>query len=553
MLYFIIFVALSIIFSPLAAICLAICLAGYRKNFIAPDATNTNVDYTNKKKEIIYFVILAIVCYSLLAFLLRQSWIQGDEWYFIKRTTMPFVPALKACLLHYAGWVSRIGEIGAGIVGLAPSRWQEWILTPLFSALAPMAAFSLVRRNGDSLFSEKGRWFYVTAFILFLLAVYLPNWRNYWCHAAAWNYLYPSICLIYFLHFFRNDIKSRANISSCAGVFLIGVISGWGTECTSAIILPFLTCIIIYNLACRKPWLSFHAYCGYCGFLIGTIALFCSPALFIRSIIDNNAKRIDISSLTSNEYNDFIHNLDGEKLDMLTGSSGVVTLKDIPLFDRIFFWPFAGERFLLCCGLVLSVCILFAAIHFFTARKGVRLHSLAYPLIAVTISVLFTLSYTIQCIPTTMSYLPSGFAIVVACMFIFVRFKHSAIYLCGILVTLIGLTIFLPAGIQAAQYKHLDTRRLTEIELSKSKGIMDITLSRPSITLWYPTLGMIAANDIKPHANSFTNSQCAAYYGVRSVKQPEPMILKSSRVPLWIFPQEDKELLKKSQYAAPQF
>lgn len=158
-------------------------------------------------KCLVMLVALMVLCYTSLAVLLSFSWIQGDEWYFLDWGKLSFQERLLSAWKHYLTWVSRLGEFLVILLGFSESRWQSWLITPLFAAVAPLALHALVKRRGDTIISNKGCWFYVGTFFLCLLGVYLPWWRNYWCVAASFNYLYPTVLTLYFLSWFRQTGK----------------------------------------------------------------------------------------------------------------------------------------------------------------------------------------------------------------------------------------------------------------------------------------------------------------------------------------------------------
>lgn len=526
--------------------CAYILLAGYRKSDREVMPTKV-AGAGSRAKDAIYLAAIIVICYLSLACLLKQSWLQNDEWAFLVNGKLPFLAAVKAAVRCYLVWVSRVGQIGAVVMGLSVSRWQEWVITPIFASLAPLALFSLVRRKDDSLLSWHGRMFYLTAFVLFLLSVYLPRWRNYWCYAAAWNYLYPSVCLMYFLSFFRKDACYRQSTVSYVAVVFLGLVAGWGTECATSVVFPILTAIVIYNLIGKKPWLSFHAYLGYCGYMWGTAALFCSPALYLRSQLEEETIGLTISDLSAAEYSDFIRHLDWPAVQLLSGVSGVVSLKSIPLFDRIYFLPFIAERFLSCCGLALLFWLVFSICFLLVSPKSSATRTLLGSVSIVVLAFAIGFSYSVQCIPTPMSFLPAGFALVAACMFVYTRLSHRPMKCaCSVLSLLLGLIIFVPAGIQAALYKDMDCRRMSEINAAKQAGTSNVILSTPAIELWWPSLGLIAPNDIKEHERAYPNRECARCYGFTSVKQPKANVKKTGSLPIWIFPDIDKKMFENS-------
>lgn len=465
-----------------------------------------------KKHLTLFWMCLA--CYLFLLVVLSSASVQGDDWPFLDFGKHSIRERFFISLRRYLDWVSRIGEIAATMGGFTLSRWQSWVVTPLFAVAAPLALFALVKVKGESIFSSKGKMFFLFAFMLCLLGVNLSSWRNYWCYAAAYNYLFPTVICIYFLSFFRidGDVK-QGNIWKAVGLFVMGLVSGWGTECMTALLLPSLGIWVAYNLFSKKNRLPFASYCGFVGFLWGAAALFGSPALYSRNVMVSQSRAIDVASMSSEQINHFVSSLTWDKVELLKGSSGIITLSDIPLWLHIHFLPYILERFLQCCAVGAVVwLILFIAC---AVGKGAnrRCESLTALIMALA-ALACAASYIVKCIPTPMSFLPPCFILIAGCSYLYLRAAMNVQKTLMVVMSLTGIALLLPATVQAWQYRAQQLERNDYIAIQIQEGKKEIAVETIDVDKWWPTLGLFKYNDIKTNPKGYPNGCIASYYNI---------------------------------------
>lgn len=475
-----------------------------------------SVTTTNESRRPL--IISFVISFTFLAALLSCSWIQNDEWVFAASGQNSILDRLKTAKWSLFCQGSRIGELSIYLTGLSVYRWQAVLFTPLSASLAPIFLYSLIKKRDKSIYSKDGMFFYWSFFFLLLLGVYLTHWRNYWCYAAAANYLYPTVLTLYWLRWFRTDFPHReSRWSRCIFLFILGIICGWGTECMTATLLPLLTIWILYTLKNRK--LPFCSYFGYVGFLWGAMLLFGFSAHETRAAAEVASCSLNVTRMSSEELQTFLETLTWDSILSLKGFSGIITLREIPLWLHYYFLPFISERFWECCMFGVIAWSLLAI--FLVLGKGAsrRWHLLLSAGI-LGIAYLCAVSYVAQCIPNRMSFLPACFIVVVACAYMYCRLSSSRFQkLFSCLCVLTGCIVFIPAGVQAAMYKHKDFERINSILEQKEQGIQDIVLKPIEVQLWWPSLGLVAPNDLKEAADAWPNPAAARYFKVKSIRQ----------------------------------
>lgn len=486
-------------------------------------------DYIKKKENVIHqiskFHYLVFLTFSgafvALALLLSTAWVKGDDWAFLYFGELDIRERLYIACGRYLRWVSRGGEFFGTIIGLSYNRWENWLFTSLLTAFAPFAFYSFVKIKNTTIFSYRGLFFYVIILCLCLLGVKLSVWRNYWCYAASVNYLFPTILMMWYLAYYRNDIDDdKTSVAKCAFLFVLGLLCGWGTECATAVILPLLTCWILYNLF-RKNVLPIHSYWGYVGFIWGSFALFASPALVRRGRIVADSLNSYLSGMKPEEMDNFLNTLDKVSIESLRGASDIISLKDIPFFDHIYFVPYTTELFISCSGIVMVVfLILFVSL--LCQRRDDKLRIILSSVFFLIVTWLCAFSYLVQCIPTEMSFLPACFIGIAGCGYILVRLRSKWVNV--ILLVVLFMTaciIFVPAGLEAMRYKKYETLRHEKILSLKNSGINDIVLERPYSLDPEDSISLIKWSDIKENPHSFPNNRVAQYYQINSISQKE--------------------------------
>lgn len=459
--------------------------------------------------------------YVLMSMLLYSSWVKGDDWAFINMSEdVSLYSRYRTALHRYLTWVSRGGEFYGTLIGLSFNRWQNWFFVPLVSVFAPFAFFAMVKRPGDTIYSRTGVLFYISIFFLCLLGVNLPVWRNYWCYAAAVNYLFPTVLTVWFLSYYRTDrgaIYSKK--TQCLALFVLGLLSGWGTECMTVTVLPLLSVWVFYNLL-RKNRLPLSSYWGYVGFLAGAFLLFASPALSMRNKQVTESLQGFVSSMNSDHLEHFLHNLNAETIELLRGVSGIISLKDIPIFSHIYFIPYASQLFMSCCWVAMLVFTILIVIRFVSKKESKK--DLLVAMSFLLISWLCSFSYLAQCIPNTMSYLPPSFILIAGCGYLFIRTKFALFnaFLTAALLIFAGIT-FVPPGIEAWNYKKYEKMRHEQILSLKAQGVDHIVLERPYPTEPKDEISLIKRADLKDNPDKYPNQDVAHYYKVSTIRQKE--------------------------------
>lgn len=504
------------IFIPIILpICLISIIFGHRLTRKSDHLSDVQPKPSNRWRIIVS--LTASLCCLSLGMLLYCAWFQGDDWEF--HDCLPLRTDILRAGWRYLHWVSRGGEIFLTIVQLSFNRWQAWILVPLITAAAPFAFYALLKPKEASIYSATGFRFYVFMFCLCLLGVYLPSWRNYWCFAAACNYLFPTVLTVWFLSYFRSDMNDARNGKAlCILLFLAGCLSGWGTECMTAILLPLLTIRVAYNIIRKKRDLPLCSYYGYAGFLCGAFLLFASPALSTRSQLTAESLHGKLSGMNETTMDCFLNHLDDSAMESLRGGADIIYLKSFPLLKHYHFVPYISKLFLCCCCIAGITWIVLSLITLTEGRNGIR--KVLYSTIFTIIAFFMAWSYLYACIPTHMSFLPPCFIVVAAAGYLFLRTRYN---FCRTLVTttLVGIAmyIFVPAGIEAWEYKHYEKARMTEIRRQISEGNKDIRLPKPYPVKPKDPLGLISKSDLKSDSKKYPNSSACKPFGVDSITQ----------------------------------
>lgn len=147
---FILYIFMSLILAllpPLAIIMvpmLVILFFAYRLKYETPV-----VAAAGKKKITRYHVLVwsaVVIFYVALAMLLSTAWVRGDDWMFLNFSEgLGLKEKFTAAMGRYLAWVARGGEFYGTLLGVSFSRWENWLVTPIFAVAAPFAFFALVK------------------------------------------------------------------------------------------------------------------------------------------------------------------------------------------------------------------------------------------------------------------------------------------------------------------------------------------------------------------------------------------------------------------------
>lgn len=513
----------SIIIPSVVLPILIIALIGWYKNRSLPFSCKSG---GGKPAPALWKCMLALCCvmaYSGLFLIISAAWLQGDDWWILSLDS--FEKHISAVFHCYLDWVSRIGEILVRSTGITYNRWEPRILNSLVLTLAPLALFRLCKREGQTIFSAGGVAFYVFALGITLLNMHLPLWKNVYDYANCANYVYPSVATAFLLSFYRTDaLKKQSSHILCIGLFLLGLICGWGTESGSAVLLPLMTLLLISAKTGKTHRWTPHACAGYLGVLVGCAFLFLSPALIRRTARTIVGMPLDVSSMTALQKQEFLQNLSPASIMQIRGESNVLLIKDFPLFDR--FWYFSSywaERFLSSCWIGLTAVTILALLIIVAEpwKKAVR--PLVGGILIAGIGVAMAASYLTTCIPSTMAFYPACFCITIAACFLYLRLRGKYLKPAASAVVLgISLYLFVPAGIEAWQYKHYEHERWANIQAQIAEGKRDIVLPPPYPIEPKDPFNLIRAYQLGEDPKAFPNNMAAGSLNVNSIRQFQP-------------------------------
>lgn len=466
--------------------------------------------------------LMACCCLAFLFVfaLISLAWLQGDDWWMLDRGGL--ADRFNGVFHNYLDWNARLGDALTRVTRVTFDRWEPRIFNTLAVMLAPLALFRLCKKEGESMFSGKGLVFYGFTWALVMLNSYIPMWKSIFDYSACANYMYPSVATVWLLSFYRNDsLQEDSSHAKCLGLFILGVVCGWGTESADAVLVPMLTLLMVLSLKGKTRRWTPHAWAGFWGFMIGSAILILSPALGRRTTRTLEGMQLDVSSMMPEQMQDFLQNLSWDSLALIR-SEGVIYIKDFPLFDRIwYFSPFWGERFLACCWVGLSA-VGVLAILLLLERSGNVLRTIGWGLLIVLAGIGMGLAYLYSCIPSTMAFYPACFCINIAVCFLFLRLNNkwirngvSGMLLAG------ALGLFIPAGIEAWQYKHYEAERWDAIHAQIAEGKQDIVLPKPYPVEPRDPVGLIGSLQLGEDPTKFPNNMAARSLNVNSIRQAE--------------------------------
>lgn len=428
----------------------------------------------------VYLILISVVlAYAMISGLLYCTWLSGDSWWLQMMSQQSFSVKFHDALWRYFGWVGRIGEQIGVWWSLSPSRWQFWLLTPVFVTVFPFVVKRAIRAEMP-MASPKGIIFFWLCIVLSLIGVSTePAWRNYTCYFAHITYLWPTIWSIFFLSIYttnRETFGGRYPFLNGGFALFLGVISGWGTECFTATVFPLLLGWSVYHLVRRLP-MSYSARWGIAGFIIGAALLFGSGAAAGRA-----GEHTILYKLPYDELLQFVYHLDWSKVSRLNTGSIPANLIDVPLHLRVFFAPYLLDFFWNAVSLTAAFAATIILLHLLFNRSRFY-SSVKEPMLWITLSCVMALSYLGGCIPSHYSFLPSCFIAICGALLLWSRLGKWTAYSVGIFLISYGMVAFIvPALIEGIQYKPYEVARASEIRRQASLGIKHIHLNAP-----YPT------------------------------------------------------------------
>jgi len=434
---------------------------------------------------------------GVLALFLSLAWTQGDDWRDIFCRGSALSSRIPNALDYYLTFVSRIGDIFIWLFGQSFGRWETNIITAIAAAAAPFAFFLLCRRPGTDIYSVRGSVFYLFAFFLCLTGVSVQPWNNYRCWAVVINYLIPTLATVYFLSHYRTDSRTDKDSKiRCIFLFALGTFCGWGTECGDVILIPALVAFGLYCYQKKRAWKTSLSF-GVLGTWLGAALLFASPALGSRSDAARNNIPFRVADMSPEQLQGFFSHLNWETANLLKGIGGVIFVGDFSFTDKLRFFPLLLERFWNCChvGVITLVILVFLTLIY---NREDKLKNLAVAAGGLLISFTMACSYLASCIPFETSFLPPCFVIVGTCCYLFLHLpnKRIAVWVPAVAIVTYALSVFVPTGIEAWEYKKYELARYDEIARQVKNGCTHIVLPYPYEQEPQNRMGLISPNHI---------------------------------------------------------
>lgn len=466
-------------------------------------------------------VATCLVLYVCVAYVISLAWLKGDDYIFIAVNDMGIKERLTFILGRYINWVSRTGDITCSLLGIAENRWQQVLLTPFFIILAPIALHSLVKSKGESIWSMKGWLTIVLTVPVMLLSTQMGEaspWRIFWCYAASVNYLWASVIICCLLTHYRGDkVYARKWMGlKCAGLFALGMYSGWSLECISVLLIPGLLIWYVLKMR-RREHVQAPQFAGLLGCLSGAFMLFGSPALARRGASELARRALDPSSMSFSECFQFVTDHSAENMALLKGSTVQYLVDGLPVVLRPFYAPELLMNIWDCNKVV--ICILAGLLLCAMLKK--QFHIIKRGLAGVGLGLLSAFSYLYSCIPSGMSFWPAGFIFIGTVVYLLLNVnlhKGAKTMFCALMMSM-AVYICAPAVQEAQQYKEYEDARLTLIHELAARGVADICLEAPYPTAPQDKLGLIRCMDLTSDPKSYPNFIAKDYYKVNSISQ----------------------------------
>jgi len=482
---------------------------------ITPRLNTSNHPANNRKKS---FILTVLISYILVSWLLYYSWLNGDDFGWLICGNQPLNEKLHIIGGSHLHWVSRHGDTIATIIGVSLNHWQVWILTSAVIALAPFAFCRLLKKDSTSTLASPYVTLYLFIFAIMLAPSSIGWWTNYTCFVASTTYIWTTVGTILFLSYYNkynwvHSLHDKSSYYKSIWIFLLGIYSGWGTECLTVIILPILAIYCLYKHV-KRLYIPLSCYIGLLGYILGAIFLFVSPAHSFRAKVAASFRGIVPENLTYDEIWNFCTDITYEKLCML--GEPHVTLQGIPYHLHIFFFPRMAELFWEESKIATISLILITILACFN-KKIDRKKIIIIALSSLILAWICASSYLSQCIPTSTSFVPPVFFIIGGCAYIFIELSRKQKI--GVLTLSFCYMLWniIPSAIEAHQYKKYELAWYKEIKTQKDNGIQDIVLE-PLSTKPHNKLHLIQCRHLSSDPNAGTNRCLSHHFGVMSIK-----------------------------------
>jgi len=482
---------------------------------ITPRLNTSNHPANNRKKS---FILTVLISYILVSWLLYYSWLNGDDFGWLICGNQPLNEKLHIIGGSHLHWVSRHGDTIATIIGVSLNHWQVWILTSAVIALAPFAFCRLLKKDSTSTLASPYVTLYLFIFAIMLSPSSVGWWQDYTCFVSGTTYIWSSVGTVFFLSYYNkynwvHSLHDKSSYYKSIWIFLLGIYSGWGTECLTVVILPLLAIYCLYKHV-KKLYIPLSCYIGLLGYILGAIFLFVSPAHSFRAKVAASFRGIIPENLTYDQIWNFCTNLTHTEIEMLGGDK--VTLQGIPYHLHIFFFPRMAELFWEESKIATISLILITIIACFN-KKIDKKKIIIIALSSFIFAWLCASSYLAQCIPSASGFVPPVFILIGGCAYIFIElFQKQKI---GVLILSFCYMLWniIPSAIEAHQYKKYELAWYKEIKTQKNNGIQDIVLT-PLPSEPFNRLYMIKSRHLTKDPQHGANKCMSLYFGVNSIQ-----------------------------------
>ncbi len=444
-------------------------------------------------KEAVFFGLIIFVNFvMILAYNFLTPYMSDDLWYDLG-VAKPFFELIKAQIEDHMTWSGRdIGHLLLKIAFCFP-KWVFNVINSIVFLLLSMLIYLNVegRKKIDSCLYAVIlllMWFYIVSFDQTILWV-----------SGACNYLWTGVIILAFITIYRikplqnhdSDIGESRVISvlCCIGMFVLGLLAGWGNENTSggAIILVIFY-LIEEQIRCKrigkKLRLKAWAPTGIIGSVIGLILMVTAPGNKVRM-----EERLEEETQTG----------------LLAILGRILKLNDAVI---------RNFGILLCVIIILSVYLIL---------KGKSLHEMRYVFIYTGVAMITSYVLVLTTIPMDRALFGAGIFLIIACAQVISFIATDDIYLNTlkysliIILTLFLATEYLACGADLMRIiRELDARQQM-VDEEKSAGNYDLEL--PMLTEeWNNRFTYIYHyNDISEE-DSYGNQIYKVYYDLNSVR-----------------------------------
>lgn len=475
-------------------------------------------------KWLVCLFSFCVVSGVLFSFFLHTAWMSLDSWVFYSHGSI--LNNARSALNVYISTNARGAEFLLRVITIPENMWQNYIITPMVCLFIPYTAFRLLTGGEETFISRKGVFFYVFFFFLLLFTVDVTkhSYGNFCVLPIAANYLWPVPFTLYFLSCFRKRLMVDAENSNVQSLikkiiaFLLGFVACCGPECVCVLMLPLLVVHAFYTIY-KKIKISEWCLWGYMGAVWGAFFLFASPGIYGRAMYGLSTRKIDFSSFSSDQLDEYFRGFSLESYGDFVDFSGCVNFSDLPLWYHLFFIPCFLLRFYTCCRGVMLIFSFLFILHL-TKTYPQRRNLLFLSMLIIAGGLLCSASYLMGGIPTPSSYQPGVIILSLAAALLFLHLPYKIIPQV-VLISLMGsylICTMAPVTIRQWAYKQYEQERFAEIHRQLEAGAEYIVLPAfPEHIMddW----GMLALHELEKGFTDYPNAGVARRYGVKGVRQ----------------------------------